>query len=140
MIQSKDCVQRCYIDMSALGAFCNQTISFLEDLSESYPEEKDLAMGVHALKLMKQANPRMLHRLFMEYVSTDTQEHILVEDEDYLRNHTQSIMNSQFSDMMTVFWVFNKHWVDMTEGNKQQIWKYLKSIVLLARRVPDAVA
>ena len=82
----------------------------------------------------------MLHRLFMEYVSTDTQEHILVEDDDYLRNHTQSIMNSQFSDMMTVFWVFNKHWVDMTEGNKQQIWKYLKSIVLLARRVPDAVA
>jgi ABC-type siderophore export system fused ATPase/permease subunit len=47
-------------------------------------------------------------------------------------------MNSQFSDMMTMFWVFNKHWAAMSEANKQQIWKYLKSLVLLARRVPAA--
>jgi len=127
--------------MSALGGFCNQLIAFVEDLSESYPEEKDLAMGAQALKLMKQANPRMLHRLFIEYVNPKVQEHILIEDDVFVLENTKSIMNSQFSDMMTMFWVFNKHWAAMSEANKQQIWKYLKSLVLLARRVPaDTIA
>jgi sensor histidine kinase YesM len=56
----------------------------------------------------------------------------------FVLENTKSIMNSQFSDMMTMFWVFNKHWAAMSEANKQQIWKYLKSLVLLARRVPAA--
>jgi hypothetical protein len=126
--------------MSALGAFCNQLIAFLEDLAETYPEEKDLLMGVQAMKLMKQANPRMLHRLFAEYVNPTVQERILVEDDAYVIDNAKAILDSQYSDMLTLFWVFKKHWTSMSETNKQHIWKYLKSLVLLARRVPDTLA
>jgi|UniRef100_A0A6C0D9N1 hypothetical protein len=126
--------------MSALGAFCNQLIAFVEDLAETYPEEKDLLMGVQAMKLMKQANPRMLHRLFAEYVNPTVQERILVEDDAYVIDNAKAIFDSQYSDMLTLFWVFKKHWTSMSETNKQHIWKYLKSLVLLARRVPDTLA
>ena len=126
--------------MSALGAFCNQLIAFVEDLAETYPEEKDLLMGVQAMKLMKQANPRMLHRLFAEYVNPTIQERILVEDDAYVIDNAKAIFDSQYSDMLTLFWVFKKHWTSMSETNKQHIWKYLKSLVLLARRVPDTLA
>ena len=126
--------------MSALGAFCNQLIAFVEDLAETYPEEKDLLMGVQAMKLMKQANPRMLHRLFVEYVNPTVQERILVEDDAYVIDNAKAIFDSQYSDMLTLFWVFKKHWTSMSETNKQHIWKYLKSLVLLARRVPDTLA
>jgi len=126
--------------MSALGAFCNQLIAFVEDLAETYPEEKDLLMGVQAMKLMKQANPRMLHRLFAEYVNPTVQERILVEDDAYVIDNAKAILDSQYSDMLTLFWVFKKHWTSMSETNKQHIWKYLKSLVLLARRVPDTLA
>jgi len=126
--------------MSALGAFCNQLIAFVEDLAETYPEEKDLLMGVQAMKLMKQANPRMLHRLFSEYVNPTVQERILVEDDAYVIDNAKAILDSQYSDMLTLFWVFKKHWTSMSETNKQHIWKYLKSLVLLARRVPDTLA
>jgi len=122
--------------MSALGTFCNQVVAFIEDISETYPEERDLVLGVQALKLMKQANPRMLHRLFMEYLPINVQERILAEDEVFIKEHTKSIINSQFSEVMTLFWVFQKHWENMTETNRQAIWKYLKSLVLLARKVP----
>lgn len=57
----------------------------------------------------------------------------------FVLENTKSIMNSQFSDMMTMFWVFNKHWAAMSEANKQQIWKswfFLRGACPAARQHP----
>jgi hypothetical protein len=121
--------------MSALGAFCNQVIAFLEDLTETYPEEKDIQVGVQALKLMKQANPRLMHTYFMEQVHKEFAKYILAEDEEYILKRAQEILNSQFQEFSYAFWIFDKHWSTMTETNKQHIWKYLKALILLAQRV-----
>ena len=51
--------------MSALGAFCTHLVDFFADLAETYPEEKDIHMAAQALKLMKQANPRLMHSFFI---------------------------------------------------------------------------
>lgn len=123
--------------MSALGAFCNQLIAFFEDLTETYPEEKDISMATQALKLMKQANPRMIYNVFMESVYTEFSEHILNEDEEYVLKRAHEILNSQYAEINYAFWIFDKHWSTMTETNKQHVWKYVKSLILLAKRVPQ---
>jgi hypothetical protein len=123
--------------MSALGAFCNQLIAFFEDLTETYPEEKDIAMATQALKLMKQANPRMIYNVFMESVYTEFSDHILNEDEEYVLKRAHEILNSQYAEINYAFWIFDKHWSTMTETNKQHVWKYVKSLILLAKRVPQ---
>ena len=118
--------------MTALGAFCNQLIAFFEDLSETYPEEGDILKAAQALKLAKQANPRLVHRMFMENVYNESAQHILDEDEEYLiaKAHEKTKGHLDYA-----YWIFNKHWSTMTETNKQHVWRYIKSIVLLAGRV-----
>lgn len=115
--------------------FCNQLIAFFEDMSETYPEEKDLVTVTQAIRLMKQANPRMLHNLFMEHVYKEFSAHILAEDEEYLLRRAHDIMHSTYADINYAFWIFDKHWKSMSETNKAHVWKYIKSLVLLAERV-----
>lgn len=122
--------------MTALGIFCNQLIAFFEDLSETYPEEGDIAKAAQALKLAKQANPRMVHRLFMENVYNESAQHILDEDEEYLMTKArEKLLSAKGSQLNYAYWIFDKHWSAMSETNKQQVWRYIKSLVLLAGRV-----
>jgi len=119
-----------------LRAFCNQLVAFFEDLSETYPEETDIATAAQALALMKQANPRYIHRIFMQSVYAEFAEHILNEDEDYILGRAKQILASDYANINFAFWIFDKHWSTMTETNKQYVWKYIKSLILLAKRVP----
>lgn len=120
--------------MSALGAFCNHLVDFFEDLSETYPEEKDISMAFQALKLMKQVNPRLMHTFFMERVYNEFAEKILAEDEEYLMKRAHEILNTQYSEINYAFWIFDKHWRQMSETNKAQTWAHLKALVLLANK------
>jgi hypothetical protein len=120
--------------MSALGNFCNRLVDFFEDLAETYPEEKDIYMAFQALKMMKQMNPRMMHSFFMEKVYTEFAPKILEEDEEYLMQRAHEILNTQYSEINYAFWIFDKHWRQMTETNKSHTWAHLKALILLAQR------
>lgn len=119
-----------------LGVFCDQLIAFFEDLTETYPEERDIVTATSALKLLRRSNPRMIHTYFMTSVHKEFARHILDEDEDYILRRAHDILNSQYAEINYAFWIFDKHWSAMTEVNKSVIWKYMKSLILLAERVP----
>jgi hypothetical protein len=121
--------------MSVLGAFCNQLLAFFEDMSETYPEEKDIGMAASALKLLKQANPRLIHTVFMNAVDQELIDHVMVEDELYVIEKARVILDSKYSEIAYAFWIFDKHWSTMTETNKRHVWDYFKTIVLLAQKV-----
>ena len=121
--------------MTALNTFCNQLISFFEDLSETYPEEKDIASATQALKLIKHANPRLIHNVFMKNIYDEFSQHILEEDDEYIIGRAKEIMKVTSSHIKYAFLIFDKHWNTMSETNKQYVWKYTKSLVILAERV-----
>ena len=146
-MRQSDCHMQCVLnlnttcglnirEMSGLGAFCTTLVEFFEDLAETYPEEKDIRMAAQALKLMKQANPRMIHTFFMKNVYEEFAEKIMEEDEEYILKRAHTILNSQYAEINYAFWIFDKHWSTMTVTNKQHVWAYLKAIVLLAQKVP----
>jgi hypothetical protein len=121
--------------MSVLGAFCNQLLAFFEDMRDTYPEEKDIGMAASALKLLKQANPRLIHTVFMNAVDQELIDHVLVEDEIYVIEKARVILDSKYSEIAYAFWIFDKHWSTMTETNKRHVWDYFKTIVILAQKV-----
>lgn len=123
--------------MTELRAFCNQMVAFFEDISDTYPEETDIVRAAQALKLLKQANPRLMHRVFTKNVNGDFANRILEEDEEYILERAKHLIDSEYADIKYAFWIFDKHWSTMSETNKQYVWKYFKSLVLLARRVPQ---
>ena len=116
--------------MTELRTFCNQLSAFVEDLCETYPEEPEILTAAQKLRLLKQVNPRIIHSVFMSSVYSEYAQHILDEDEDYILSSIKSRVNNP------ALWVFDKHWSTMAETNKQAVWKYIKTIVLLAARVP----
>jgi hypothetical protein len=121
--------------MSVLGAFCNQLLAFFEDMRDTYPEEKDIGMASSALKLLKQANPRLIHTVFMNAVNQELIDHVMVEDEIYVIEKAREILDSKYSEIAYAFWIFDKHWSTMTETNKRHVWDYFKTIVILAQKV-----
>jgi len=116
--------------MTELRTFCDQLSAFVDDLCETYPEESDISTAAQTLRLLKQVNPRMIHSVFMSSVYSEYAQHILDENEDYILTRIKSHGNNP------ALWVFDKHWNTMAETNKQAVWKYIKTIVLLAARVP----
>ena len=70
--------------MTALGAFNTQLIRFFKELSETYPEERDIKLATEAIEGAKKINPKMILDLFKDYVYNDLNEPIQREDEEYV--------------------------------------------------------
>lgn len=118
----------------ALSAFNNQLIAFVEDLYESYPEEKELHKAVDALKALKKVNPKLIHTSFMEYVYPDFARPVKEEDENSLISQAKTILSGEFAEYAFAYIIFDKHWSTMSDTNKHAIWKYCKVIVALAEK------
>jgi hypothetical protein len=123
--------------MSFLGAFNNQLIRFFEELSETFPEERDIKMALEALQGLKKINPKMILDLFFDYVYKPMAEAIKREDEDVVIQYAKSTISKQFNEMSIALVMFDKHWPSLTDANKENIWKYLKVLCVLCEKAKD---
>jgi hypothetical protein len=117
-----------------ISAFNNQLISFVEELSETYPEEKTLKTALDALRALKKANPKLLHTGFMEYVYPDFHEPVMAEDESILISKGHDALHGEHAEYAFAYVIFDRHWSGMSEDNKKAIWKWCKVLVVLAER------
>jgi hypothetical protein len=124
--------------MSALGAFNTQLIRFFKELSETYPEERDIKLATEAIEGAKKINPKMVLDLFKDYVYDDLNEPIQREDEEYVLAFAKKKINDKFNEMSPALIIFDKHWVTMTEQNQKAIWNYLKVLCILCKKALDA--
>lgn len=120
--------------MSLLGAFNNQLIRFFEELTESFPEEKDIKMGLEAIQGAKKINPKLILDLFYEHVYKGV--HVAIEEENELAvvEFAQNKIKGEFNEMSSALIIFDKQWNTMTENNKSAIWKYLKVLCVLCEK------
>ena len=118
----------------ALSAFNTQLIDFVDELSQTYTEEKDLAKALNALKALKKVNPKLIHSGFMEYVYPDFAQHVKDENEEALMTQANNFLNGEFSEYAFTYVIFARHWTTMSETNKRAIWNYCKVIVALAEK------
>ena len=117
-----------------LANFNNQLIAFVEDLSETYTEEKDLVRALDALRALKKVNPKLLHTSFMEYVYPDFAGPVKTEDEDTLIAGARRMLDGEFKEYAFAYLIFDKHWSTMSDANKRAIWDYCKVIVALSEK------
>jgi hypothetical protein len=120
---------------TALGAFNNQLLAFVEELAETYPEEKELRSALDALKTLKRANPKLLHTVFMDYIYPDFHIPVMAEDETTIIGKAKEVLNGEYKDYAFAYLIFDRHWSTMSEVNKKAIWNWCKVLVVLAKRV-----
>ena len=121
-----------------IGAFNNQLLAFVEDLSETYTEEKDIRVALDALKALKRANPKLLHTSFMKYIYPDFHKPVLEEDEMTLISKAREVLDSEYKDFAFAYVIFDRHWSTMSQANKDAIWKWCKVLVVLAERADSS--
>lgn len=129
--------------MSFLGAFNNQLIRFFEELTESFPEERDIKMALEALQGAKKINPKLILDLFYEHVYRDIAALIAEDNEPAVIEFARHKIRGEFNEMSAALLIFDKHWPQMSENNRAAIWKYLKVLCVLcakAKGFPVATA
>ena len=124
--------------MSALGAFNTQLIRFFEELVDTYPEERDIKLGLEAIQAAKKINPKLILDLFYEHVHRDLSEAIHAEDDQKVITYAKAKISGQFNEMSSALVIFDKHWTTMNESNQKAIWKYLKVLCVLCEKARAA--
>jgi hypothetical protein len=122
---------------SPLGIFNNQLIKFFEDLSESFPEERDIKSALELIRLAKLSNPRIIQTLFYEHVYTSLDEPIKREDSDYVVAYAKSKIENQFNEISPALLIFQKYWTTISDNSKKSIWSYLKVLCILCERAKN---
>jgi len=120
--------------MSALSAFVNQLIRFFQDLSETFPEEKDIKMALEAVEGAKKINPRLILDLFYENVYLDLHEAIGNEDVGTIIAVAKRKISTQFNEILPALSIFQKHWPTLDDTNRSAILKYMKVLIILCAK------
>jgi hypothetical protein len=122
---------------SPLGIFNNQLIKFFEDLSQSFPEERDIKSALELIRLAKLSNPRIIQTLFYEHVYKSLDEPIKREDSDFVVAYAKSKIENQFNEISPALLIFQKYWTTISDNSKKSIWNYLKVLCILCERAKN---
>jgi len=117
--------------MSFLSAFNSQLIKFFEDLSETFPEEKEIRAALEGLQFARKSNPRLILDMFYEHIAKDLRSAILEENVDKIIEFGRLKISQQFNEIMPALSIFDKHWSTLSDANRNIIWKYLKVLIAL---------
>jgi hypothetical protein len=120
---------------STLGIFNEKLIFFFEELSATYPEEKDIKMALEAIQGAKKVNPRLILDLFIEHVSKPLRDDILSENDENVIAYAKKMISTTYNDMLSSLMIFDKYWPEMSDTNRKHIWNHLKVLVLLSEKV-----
>lgn len=123
--------------MSALGAFNTQLLRFFEELTETYPEERDIKLALEGLQGVKKVNPKLILDLFYEHVYHDLHEAVANDNEDFVITYAKQKIRGEFNEMSAALLIFDKHWATMNDANQKAIWKYLKVLCALCSKAKN---
>ncbi len=118
--------------ISPTSVFCSQLVKFFEELSDTFPEEREVRAALDAIQAARKINPKLILDMFVEHIVNDLREAIATENADYVIAVGRRKFQTQFNELLPAIMIFEKHWPTLHDDNKQVIWKYLKVLVALS--------
>lgn len=119
---------------SKLGFFNEKLTEFFEDLSQTFPEEKDLKTALEYIQFAKKSNPKLILDMFYENVWLECHELVEKDDQDGVIVYARKKIMNQYNEILPALAIFDKYWDNLDEGNRETIWKYLKVLCLLCEK------
>jgi hypothetical protein len=123
--------------MSIPIAFNVQLDKFLNELIQTYPEDKDFSYYKRLIDNLKKFNVRKPIEYFASTIQKHTKQ-ITERNSDFFLNNFGQIVNEEGADKDTqneAFRLFNnlkKYWLEMPDENKKVIWDYLNVLTKLS--------
>jgi hypothetical protein len=76
--------------------------------------------------------------MFYEHVTSPLRDAIVKEDDQAISAFARGKISQQFNEILPAISIFDKHWVTLSDDNRQIIWKYLKVLIVLNQKARDA--
>jgi len=108
----------------------------VDDLAKTFPEDQDLEMYTIAIQAAVFANKNLLVEVFRDKVSDDWKGKILERDESFFLNtdYKDCVDGLDNSDL-SIITKLKQYWHKLEEVDKETVWKYLRVIVLLHKKI-----
>jgi len=123
--------------MSHLNAFLNQLEGFVNEMLVVFPNDTDFKVLSNSIGLLRKTNPRSILTLFFTSI-LPYKKYIMSKDENFFLIHefieddtTVDIEKNDIIDMTNKLRVL---WSNLTDVNKEMIWKYFQVLILLGER------
>ena len=113
--------------MTSVTAFNEMMGQFIDELQQTFPEEKGLKKCRSAFDLMKDTNPRLVVDGFMSNVMP-------YADKISSKDETFFIEESKNLDFMKGV-NLEKHWGGCSENTKDAIWQYVQTLYMLGTTI-----
>ena len=120
-----------------LTAFNNIIFKFIDDLIHTFPEEPEFKVYKQTLVILKAANAKKMCLLFKNY-SYNYREKIKNKDDTFFINNNYDDLREASVDTFdedSISAIIDKlkiYWVELSNENKEQIWKYLNTMIQLS--------
>ena len=111
--------------MSSVQAFNSVMDEFLNDLKETFPEEKKIAVYYNTFETLKKTNPRKILELFMERAKPYA--NLITSRDDKLFTENDDIIPDV---QLTRLWTS-----ELDSESKNVIWQYLNTLYVLGTTI-----
>jgi len=121
--------------MSILTAFNNHFIEFLEDVSNIFPNDKDIKKSKVSLELLKKTNPRLIIKVWKEQIASKYREKIEAGDISFFLNKDYSSDIDGANESTKIMSSIERLRVpisNMGEDNQEKTMKYIQNLTKLS--------
>lgn len=119
--------------MSVKQIFLQQIDNFLNELCNLFSKNKELLLLNEKYKLLKSANSKLVIEYFIQYIYPYKQKIINQEEVFFLEGGGQDDIKDnsglKLRDNIRNLWIS-----EMSDDNKEIIWKYFKIFILLCEK------
>lgn len=123
--------------MSFYKAFNNVFIQMVEDCILVFPQDNQFRLYKNAAELLSKFNPRKPCSVYKEYASMYKTQ-IINKDETFFLNEDYSKIDAvqqDEGDVLNFIYKMKTCWKQLSEDNKEKIWKYLNTLLVITDKI-----
>lgn len=120
--------------MSILSAFNTHFVEFLEDVASIFPEDRDIKKAKTSLEMLKKANPKMIIRVWREYIVNKYKTQIEAGDISFFLSKDYSNDVSSAGDSSRIMESIERLRTpisNMGKDNQDKTMKYIQNLTKL---------
>lgn len=125
----------CTITMDYLSKFNDTFQELIADLAKVFPDDNDFKLYEIAIHAALLANERIVYETFRDKVSDDYKARILERDESFFLNTDYSDVSELDQTDLSIITKLKGLWKKLEASDKDAVWKYLRVLVHLQKKL-----
>jgi len=113
-----------------MSALFTQLVGLATELTEMYPNDADLSLGLTTIQLLKSTNPAMLLKFVYDNL-VPFEDKIMAKNESFFVDYSYTEYG-EYVDM-SLFSKLKQYHSTMSAESKEMTWKYVHNILKLAK-------